>query len=128
MPVRTPLSPRVPVSDWIRREGSARAVLDQGFRRWDADGNLAESFTARWDDANQGAGQERLSLDIARALEDPAFEHPQRGESALVSFGLVEAICRSSASRGKIAWPIAAGEDALARWSRAEMAEVPAHA
>ncbi|MCW8133729.1 MAG: Gfo/Idh/MocA family oxidoreductase, partial [Planctomycetota bacterium] len=72
-------------------EGKAEAILDQGYKRWDKDGNLAETQVSRWDDEFQGAGQAKLSADIASALRDPNFKHPQRGASALHSFSMVEA-------------------------------------
>ena len=105
-------------------EGKVEAILDEGYKRWDKDGNLAESQVSRWNDEFQGAGQAKLSADIASALRDPSFKHPQRGESALVSFGLVEAICRSSLAGGKrIEFPLQPGEDALAKWTRSEDAK-----
>jgi hypothetical protein len=101
--------------------GRAESVLDQGFKRWDKDGNLVESKISRWDDEFQGAGQARISADIARALREPNFKHPQRGESALVGFACMEAACRSSLNGGKvIEFPLTTSEDALAKWSRRE--------
>lgn len=105
-------------------EGKVEAILDEGYKRWDKEGKLAETQVSRWNDEFQGAGQARLSADIASALRDPSFKHPQRGESALVSFGLVEAICRSALGGGKrIEFPIKPGEDALAKWTRSEDAK-----
>jgi len=99
--------------------GKAEAILDQGYKRWDKDGNLAETQVSRWDDEFQGAGQAKLSADIATALRDKSFKHPQRGESALHSFGMLEAICRSALAGGKrIEFPLQPGEDALAQWTR----------
>jgi predicted dehydrogenase len=97
-------------------DGKAEAVLDQGFRRWDRNQQLVETLESRWDEKFQGAGQERISADVARALREPAFKHPQRGEAALVGFSLMEAICRSALAGKVIELPLTPGEDALARW------------
>ncbi len=100
-------------------EGRAESILNEGYKRWDKHGNLLETVESRWDDTHQGAGQAKLSADIARALNEPSFRHPQRGESALVSYEMLEAICRSSLGCGKVVhFPITPGEDALARWTR----------
>ncbi len=104
--------------------GAAQAVLDHGFRRWDRDGALVESFAARWDDANVGMAQRHLSEDVARALRDPTFKHPLRGESTLISFALVEAILRSCLANRRIDLPIDTNQGALERWTRAEQRAV----
>ncbi|MDA1330664.1 MAG: Gfo/Idh/MocA family oxidoreductase [Chloroflexi bacterium] len=97
-------------------DGSARVVLNQGFWRWDKAGNLADSFAQKW--SGQGQGQEQLSRDIATALSDPSFKHPQRGETALLSFAMVEACCRSSVGGKVISFPLSADQNVLAQWSR----------
>jgi predicted dehydrogenase len=98
--------------------GVAQAILGHGFRRWDRAGDLVESFSAHWDDANVGLAQQQLSRDVALALRDAAFKHPLRGESALVSFALVEAVTGSGLTNATISLPLATGQDVLARWSR----------
>jgi predicted dehydrogenase len=104
-------------------EGRAEAVLDQGFRRWDRNGNLCDSMEARWCDENQGYAQALLSADIYKALNNVGFKHPQRGESALVSMQLAEAIGRSALSGCCIPLPLQGTEDTLLQWSRcSEMA------
>ena len=95
-------------------EGSARVVLHQGFWRWDKGGNLVHSFAQKW----SGQGQEQLSRDIARALSDPTFKHPQRGETSLLSFAMVEACCRSSVGQKVVSFPLTGDQNVLAQWSR----------
>src|SRR5262249_48383293 len=100
--------------------GRAEAVLDQGFRRWDKDGGLVETLTSRWVGRNQATAQGQLNRDIHRALQDPAFKHPQRIEAALVSMELAEAIARSALARKPVHFPLEDNEDALLHWSQAE--------
>jgi len=102
--------------DVLGTEGSARAVLNQGFWRWDKTGNLAHSFEVKW--SGLGVGQEQLSRDIASALSDPTFKHPQRGELAIQSFAAMEACCRSAMGRRVVHLPLSADENALAHWSQ----------
>jgi len=100
-------------------KGSAECQLDRGYYRWDLEGNLVERLPSGWDDECQGAAQAELSTNVARALRDPNYKHPQRGEAALVSFALVEAACRSARNGGKtIHFPLDTSENALAHWSR----------
>lgn len=116
--------------DVIGTEGRAEVVINMHYRRWDREGRLAEAFPVKWGGENQLNAQATLSSDVARALREPGFKHPQRGESALVSFGLIEAVCRAAQRGTVVTWPIEPAENALAAWSRrkpqAEKKE-PAH-
>ena len=68
----------------------------------------------------------RLTLDMALWLDDPARVHPCNGESAFNGFEILMGMCRSAIERRKIALPLAPGENEIVRLERVQRAETPA--
>jgi len=105
---------RVNSATWYRFQlrvsgtaGHGEVNLFEGARIWTDGQSTWETWPDRWDNpADLDRAQSALSESVIRAIEDPTYQPPARGEIARIGFEMLEAICASAQNRAIVRWPL----------------------